>query len=192
MKRTVLVFGLISGAISILMMVLVTMPLTDVIGFDNGEILGYTTIVLSFLMVFVGIRSYRDNVGGGTITFKKAFAVGLLITLISCACYVVTWEILYFTVDSMHQFIDKYSDYMVEQAKASGATPEALQKQIQEIERFKILLKNPLFNAAMTFMEPFPVGLIITLISAAILRKRKAPSLAKDGWTRRQENAPLL
>jgi hypothetical protein len=82
MKKTVLTFGLISGAISSLMMV-VTLPFMDQIGFDRAEILGYTTLVLSFLMVYAGIRSYRDNIAGGTLTFKRAFGLGLLITLVS-------------------------------------------------------------------------------------------------------------
>ena len=87
MKKTILTFGLISGAISSLVMVVVV-PFADRIGFDRGPVIGYTSIVLSFLLVFFGIRSYRDNVGNGQITFLKAFAVGISITLISCVCYV--------------------------------------------------------------------------------------------------------
>src|SRR4051812_27244142 len=94
MKRTVWVFGAISGAASSAMMLL-TLPLVDRIGFDKGAVLGYTAIVASFLLVFFGIRSYRDQ-AGGAVTFGRAFAVGILITLISCACYVITWEIIYF------------------------------------------------------------------------------------------------
>ncbi|HMF01809.1 MAG TPA: DUF4199 domain-containing protein [Terriglobia bacterium] len=176
MKKIVLTFGLISGAILSLMMV-VTMPFVDKIGFDKAEILGYTTMVLSFLMVYAGIRSYRDNVGGGSITFARAVGVGLLITLISCICYVVTWEILYFNLPSMHQFMDKYAAYMSEQARASGASQEAIEVQRREIGKYKELYENPLFNVAMTFSEPFPVGLVITVISAAILKKKNPDSL---------------
>ena len=89
MRKVVLTFGLISGAISSLMMVL-TLPFIHTIRLDRAEIIGYATLVLSFLMVFFGIRSYRDNVADGTIGFVQAFKVGILITLISCACYVVT------------------------------------------------------------------------------------------------------
>src|SRR4029450_8531935 len=95
MKRTVLTFGLISGVISSIMMLL-TVPFLDRIGFDHGEILGYSAIVLSFLLVFFGVRSYRDNVAGGALSFGRALAVGLLITLISCAFYVATWELIYY------------------------------------------------------------------------------------------------
>ena len=169
MKKTVLTFGLISGVISSLMMV-ATVPFADRIGFDKGAIVGYTAIVLSFLLVFFGIRSYRDNVGNGQITFGKAFALGISITVISCIFYVVTWEILYFNF--LPDFMDKYSVYIVEKLKASGASAAAVQVKVQELKKYKELYDNPFFNALMTFIEPFPIGLVITLISAAVLRKK--------------------
>jgi Protein of unknown function (DUF4199) len=177
MKKTVLTFGLISGAVSMLMMA-ITMPFAGKIGFDKAEILGYTTIVLSFLLVYAGIRSYRDNIGGGAITFGRAFGVGLLITLISCVCYVAIWEVLYFNLSSVHGFMDKYASYVVDKAKASGASQDAIQAQIREMAKYKELYENPLFNAAITFLEPFPIGLAITLISAVVLRRKKRTPLA--------------
>jgi len=169
MKKTILTYGLISGALAAVMMA-ATVPLTDKIGFDNGEYLGYTTIVLSFLLVFFGIRSYRDNDGNGQITFAKAFTIGISITLIMCVCYVVTWEVIYFNF--MHDFINKYSAHLIEKAKASGATPAAVQAQVQEVNKYRQLYDNPLYNIALTFIEPFPIGLVITLLSAAVLRKK--------------------
>ena len=169
MKKTVLTFGLISGALSSLMMV-ATVPFAHRIGFNKALIVGYTTIVLSFLLVFFGIRSYRDNASNGQITFTKAFAVGISITLISCIFYVVTWEILYFNF--LPDFMDKYGAHMIEKLKASGASPAAIQAQIEQVKKDKEIEDNPLLNAAMTFIEPFPIGLAITLISAAVLRKK--------------------
>jgi hypothetical protein len=169
MRKTVLIFGLISGAISSVMMV-ATVPFAHSIGSNKALIVGYTTIVLSFLLVFFGIRSYRDNVGNGQITFTKAFAVGISITLISCMFYVATWEILYFNF--MPNFMDNYGAHTIEKLKASGASPEAVQVQVQKLKKFKEQYKNPLFNSLMTFIEPFPVGLGITLLSAAVLRKK--------------------
>ncbi len=90
--------------------------------------------------------------------------------MISCICYVVAWEILYFKF--MPDFMAKYAAYALEKAKASGASAEAIQAQVQEMRKFKEMYDNPFFNAAITFTEPFPVGLIITLISALILRKK--------------------
>jgi amino acid transporter len=179
MKKTVLTFGLISGAISSLLMV-ATLPFLHKIGFNKGLVLGYTAIVLSFLLVFFGIRSYRDNAGDGKITFKKAFAVGISITLISCVFYVVTWEILYFNF--LPGFMDDYGAHMIEKAKASGASPAAIQAQIDQAKKYKEIEDNPLLNAAMTFIEPFPIGLAITLISAGILRKKaRDPEASASG-----------
>ena len=169
MKKTILTFGLISGAISSVLMS-VTMLFAHGIGFDKGLVLGYTTIVLSFLLVFFGIRSYRDNVGNGQITFAKAFAIGLSITLISCVLYVVTWEVLYYNF--LPGFWDKYGAQLVEKAKASGASAATVQAQLDQVKKYKEMYANPLLNAAMTFIEPFPVGLLITLLSAAVLRRK--------------------
>src|SRR5712692_1553933 len=165
MKRIVLIFGLISGGIASAMMFL-TLPLIDrgVIKFENGEVIGYTAIFLSFLLVFFGIRSYREN-SGGTITFGRATAVGILITLISCAFYVASWEIIYFKL--MPDFGDKYAARTIDTMREKGATEAAIAAKKQEMEKFKVMYKNPLFNAAITFIEPFPVGLIVTLVSAA-------------------------
>jgi hypothetical protein len=165
MKKTVLVFGLISGGMMTVMM-FATLPFTDSAWLQSHSMLvGYTTIVLSFMLVFFGIRSYRENIGGGAITFGRAFAVGILITLISSVLYVVAWEIMYFGVPS---FGERFMTMCVAHIKNSGASPEAIQAQINQLK----YLDNPFINAALTFTEPFPVGLIITLVSAAILRKK--------------------
>jgi Protein of unknown function (DUF4199) len=177
MKKTILTFGLISGAIASLLMA-ATLPFADRIGFNKAEVIGYTTIVLSALLIFFGIRSYRDNAGNGQITFTKAFTVGISITLISCVCYVVTWEVLYYNF--LPGFMDKYAAYMIEKAKASGASAAALQAQLQQLKKYKELYQNPLFNTAVTFLEPFPIGLAITLVSAAILRKRRQSQPAQS------------
>ena|SRR5579863_8845386 len=169
MKKTVLTFGLISGAISTAMM-LGTARLADKIGFDKGEILGYTTIVLSALLIFFGIRSYRENAGDGRLTFARGFAVGILITLISSACYVGTWEFVYFKL--MPGFAEKYAAHMVERAKASGASPQQIAEKVRQAGEFKQMYDKPAINVAMTFMEVFPIGLVVTLASAGILRKK--------------------
>jgi hypothetical protein len=169
MRKTVLTFGFISGAVSSMMMLL-TVPFMDRIGFDHGEILGYTLIVASFLPIYFGIRSYRENVSGGTLTFGRAFVVGLLIALISSACYVATWEFVYFKLSP--GFADKYTAYAVEKKKAAGASQQAIDDTIRDMRQLKEMLDKPLVNAAMTFLEPLPIGVVIALISAGVLRKR--------------------
>ena len=169
MKKAVLTFGLISGAMSAAMM-LVTFPFADKIGFEKGAILGYTVMVLSALMVFFGVRSYRENAGDGRLTFGRGFAIGILITLISSACYVATWEIVYYKM--MPDFADKYAAHMVERAKASGASQQKIDESVRQAKQFKQMYDNPAINVGITFMEVFPVGLVVTLVSSGILRKK--------------------
>lgn len=171
MKKTVLTFGLISGAVSAATM-LATLPFADRIGWEKGEVLGYTVIVLSALMVFFGVRSYRENVGRGRITFGRGLAVGILITLISSACYVGTWEVVYYKL--MPNFADKYAAHMVERAKASGASQQKVDETEKQAKQFKQMYDNPAMNIAITFMEVFPIGLVVALMSAGILRKKEA------------------
>src|SRR5260221_8160321 len=175
MKKVVIVFGLISGVISSAMMFL-TLPFirSGAINSKNGETIGYTAIFLSFLLVFFGIRSYRENHGGGAITFGRAFSVGILITLISCVFYVGSWEIIYFKV--MPDFGDKYAARAIDALREKGAPDAAIAAKKVEMAKMKALYDNPLINAAVTFIEPFPVGLIVTLMSAAILRNRTPTS----------------
>ena len=171
MKRIVLTFGLISGVLLSAMMVGM-MPFIDQIGMDRGMVIGYTTMVLAFLLVFFGIRTYRETVGDGRISFGRALGVGFLIMLIASLCYVITWEIVYFNF--LPDFGDKYAAYVIEKARAAGASAEEIARQTEEMKKFKTMYDNPLYNAAFTFLEPLPVGVPMTLISAAILRKRRA------------------
>jgi len=178
MKKTVLTFGLIGAAVMATMM-FATLPFVDKIGFDKGAIVGYTTMILAFMLVFFGIRSYRENVSDGHITFGRAFAVGILITMVTCVGYVVAWEILYFKF--MPDFFDKYASYVIEKARASGASQQVIDAQLQQMKSFKAMYDNPFINAAITFTEPFPIGLIVTLISAAILRKKTIAAARDEG-----------
>ena len=179
MKKTILKFGLISGLLSAGMMS-ATVPFMDNMHGTKGLLIGYTTIVLSFLLVSFGIRSYRDGEGGGEITFGRAFGIGIAITLISCLFYVVTWEIIYFNF--IPGFMDHYGDHAIAAMKASGASAAAVEAKVQEMKHFQEMYKNPLYNAAMTFIEPFPVGLLITLVSAVVLRKKKADGAVEAGF----------
>jgi hypothetical protein len=172
MRKTILKYGLISGLLCAAMLAAVT-PLENRPGFEHGYLTGYTLIVLSFLLVFFGIRSYRDQEAGGQITFGKAFVVGISITLIVCVFYVVAWEIIYFNF--MPDFMDKYAAAMVQKAHASGMSAAALQARLDQIQKMKQNYNNVFYNAGLTFLEPFPVGLVMTLLSAAILRKRAQP-----------------
>jgi hypothetical protein len=173
MKRIVLTFGLISGAILSVMM-LATLPFLDRIGFDRGEIIGYTSMVVAFLLIFFGVRSYRDNVAGGTIGFGRAFAVGALIAVVASLCYVATWEVIYYRLAP--DFGPKYQAHILDKARRNGESEEAIAQKKAEMERFIELYRNPAINVGITFLEPLPVAMVVTLVSAGILSRRKNPA----------------
>ena len=175
MRKTVLTFGVISGLISSTMM-FATLPFMHKIGQGKALIIGYTTMVLAGLLVFFGVRNYRDNFSGGRVTFVRAFAVGLLISLISNFFYVATWEVINYKF--MPDFAEKYAAQMVERAKSSGASPETIDQTMRQAEQFRRNYHNPVYNIGMTFLEVFPVFLFITLLSAAVLRRKSVPVAA--------------
>ena len=170
LKKTIITFGLISGVLSSVMMFGSFRYLGDLNHGQKALVIGYATIVLSFLLVYFGIRSYRDNLAGGTITFGRAFTIGICITLISCVFYVVTWEIVYFNF--LHGFMDSYFAHQIQKVQSTPGTAEAIQAKVAAIRHSQQLYENPFVNALYTFIEPFPVGLLITLISAAVLRRK--------------------
>jgi hypothetical protein len=172
MKKTVLTFGLISGLIMSLLMG-GALLLAEKIGSGHSLVLGYTVMVASFLLIYFGIRSYRDNNLDGQISFGRALACGILITLISSVCYVLMWELIYFNF--MPHFMDSYFAAQIHKAQSAGLDPAATAARVAAIQHSQQLYENPLVNMAYTLMEPLPVGLLITLISAALLR-RKAPT----------------
>ncbi|HUQ87366.1 MAG TPA: DUF4199 domain-containing protein [Vicinamibacterales bacterium] len=171
MRKVVVTFGLIGGAILAVLM-MATLPFHDQIGFDRAVYVGYTTMVVAFLMVYFGVQSYRDNVAGGGVTFGRAVAVGLLISLVIMVCYVVTWEIVYYNF--MPDYLDKYAAHVIEQARQSGASDAAIAEQTRQMADFKEMFKNPLMFAAFGFLEPLPVALVFTLVTAGVLSRKRA------------------
>ncbi|MGC1256518.1 MAG: DUF4199 domain-containing protein [Candidatus Acidiferrales bacterium] len=174
MKKTVRTFGLIAGVmISVLMGG--SLLIANKIGNTHSMLLGYTMMVASVLLIYFGIRSYRDNSLAGQISFGRAFACGILITLITTVFYVAMWEVLYFNF--MPHFMDSYFAAQIHKVQASGLDPSITAAQVAAIQHSQRLYQNPFVNMAYTAIEPLPVGIIITLISAAILRK-KSPTPA--------------
>ena len=175
MRKIVLKFGFIGGGILAVLMA-ITVPFQDKIALDHSLIVGYTTMVLAFLMVYFGVRSYRDNVGGGRVSFGRAFGIGLMITLIASCCYVATWEVIYFNF--MPDFADKYAVSAINKAKKAGEPEAQIAALTKEMEEFKVSYKNPLVNIAYTFLEPLPVGIVFTLVTAGVLSWKRKPEEA--------------
>lgn len=171
MKRTVWTYGLIAGAILALVMV-ITMSNEDRISMGAGYAIGYGTMILALLAVYLGIRSYRDKVLGGTIGFRRAFAVGFLIALVASVCYVASWQVVYRTI--VPDFMEKYSARVIEKARASGASEAELETRRKDLAEFAEAYKNPLVNIGMTFMEILPVGVVVVLVSAWVASGKRA------------------
>ena len=177
MKKTVWTFGLMSGALVSALMA-ATLPFQDEKGFDHSLVLGYATMVLSFLLIYFGVRSYRDNVGGGTVRFGRALAVGSLIGVIASVCYVASWEVMYFKF--MPDFLTKYGAHELEKARAGGASEATLAQKKVELDKFEKMYQNPAINAAFTILEPLPVALVVALVSAGVLSRRKRKDLEPE------------
>jgi hypothetical protein len=172
MTRFVLRYGLLGGLL-LAAVLLVTVPFKDRIAGALGMLIGYTSMVLAFLFVYFGVREYRDTALGGHITFAQAVGAGALIALVASACYVVTWEVLFFFTGSGEAFLAAYELETLEAARAAGATAEVIAAKQAEMRAFAEQYRNPLFNIAITFLEPLPVALIAVLVSAWRLRRRR-------------------
>lgn len=170
MRRIILTFGLIAGGI-LAVAFSISLAFHDQISLEKGMYIGYTSMVAAFLMVFFGVRAYRDNVAGGSVRFGRAFLVGLGITMVATVCYVATWEVIYYKF--MPDFYDKYAAVMVDNAKKSGASDAKIAATEKQMNDMKEAVKNPLVAIAYTFIEPFPVGLLFTLIAAGVLSRKK-------------------
>jgi hypothetical protein len=172
MKKIVLVYGIIAGLIVAGMMAFSTGYYCTKGDFEGGMIYGYSAMIIAFSMIFVGIKSFRDKQNGGIINFGKAFKIGLFISLIASTIYVIGWLINYYCF--IPDFMDKYAVAMINKAKASGISAAELAKKTADMAQMKQWYKNPLFVILMTYIEILPVALVVTLISALIL-KRSAP-----------------
>jgi len=173
MRKIVITYGLISGAI-ITCLLLFSMYLwgKGIINFDNGEYFGYGSMLVALSMVFFGIKSFRDNQTGKSIGFWKGAQVGILITLLASFVYAAGWEV-YMQISPQNNFIEKYTEHYMGKLKEKGASQEEIDKTTSEMASMQEMYKNPIIRFGMTLMEILPVGIIVTLVSAAILRKKE-------------------
>lgn len=173
MKKIILNYGLLAGLIVSTAMLFSVNYISHCEGnvdYNSSMLIGYASMLLAFSFVFIGIRNYRDKHLNGIISFGKAFQTGIMIVLLASTIYVVAWLIdcYYFIPD----FAEKFSAHMIEELRASGASQAEIDKQTKEMAEFVTNYKNPFFNAMMTYVEILPVGIIVTLISSLILKRK--------------------
>lgn len=168
MLRTILIYGVIAGLI-------VAVPMFSLLAADfehdswtSSHVFGYGMMILALSMVFVGVKSYRDKIKGGVIKFGQAFLIGLGISAVASVVYVAGWEVTLALTN--YAFASEYTAAALEAAQAKGVSGEELEAMRTQYAAFEQMYANPLFRLPMTFIEIFPVGLIISLIAAALLR----------------------
>ena len=173
MKRNVLIFGSILGAIlSINIFYTVNLLYTNP-NFKSNDVIGYTAMVVVFSLTFFGIRNYRDKQLNGVISFRKAFKTGALIAFIGSTVYIIVWLFYYYLF--VPDFLDKYIAHMMQRTADSGASAAEIVNKKKEMDDFREMYKNPGFVILITYFEVLPVGLVVALISSLILKRKKIP-----------------
>lgn len=177
MFKTALFYGAISGA-AVIGVILLGLALTGGAhgnaadgGFFASEWFGYLVMILALSTIFLAIRDYRNKQLGGVIKFLPALGLGLMIALIAGLAYVAAWEVYLAATD--YVFMDNYIAHMIEARRAAGVSGAELDAYVAQMNEMKVAYANPLFRLPMTFLEIFPVGLLIALISAGVLRNPK-------------------
>lgn len=170
MKKIILINGLISGLIVSVFLLGSMAYCYSSNNFNGSMVVGYSAMILAFSLVFVGVKSFRDKENDGIISFGKAFQVGFLIALIGSTMYVITWLVDYYFF--IPDFMEKFCSQALATAKANGASIAEIKAQTAEMETYKEMYKNPLGVIFLTYMEILPVGLVVSLISALILKRK--------------------
>jgi len=169
MGRDILKYGAIAGVVVAAVMI---------VGFWSaggdmphgtlGMAIGYATMLLALSAVFVGVKHHRDVAGGGVIRFWPAFGMGLGISFVAALFYVAAWELVQATI--VDDFAGSYAKSVIAAQQAKGVDAAALAKLKAEMAAFKVQYADPLFRLPMTFAEIFPVGVLVSLVSALVLR----------------------
>ncbi|MGE3467150.1 MAG: DUF4199 domain-containing protein [Pyrinomonadaceae bacterium] len=175
MRKVVVKYGLISGAIIAgLMFATLSLMEDGALNFDTGEYFGYGAMLVALSMVFFGIKSYRDEQTGRSIKFLKGVQVGLLISLVASLVYAVSWEVyLQTNAEIRETFFAKYTEHYVGKLREQGVPQDQIERVRADMTAMGELYKNPLIRFGMTLAEILPLGIVVTMLSAAILRRKE-------------------
>jgi len=171
MLRRILIYGTVAGAIVGVPLSALTIAMNGHALMSYGMIIGYTLMLVALSTVFVAVKRHRDGDLGGVIRFWPAFGLGLGISFVAGIFYVAAWEAAVAITHS--DFATTYANALIDQEKAKGVTGEALATFTAGMERFKAQYANPLYRLPMTFAEIFPVGILVSLVSAGLLRNSR-------------------
>lgn len=179
MKQNILVFGLILGVILAAGGIYMVNVIYNNPHLETNDLLGYAVMVVIFSLVFFGIRNYRDKELNGVISLGRAFKTGVLIALLGSTIYVVTWLFYYYLF--VPDFLDKFTELVMNTATREGATATELTAKAEELEQYRSWYRNPLFVILLTYAEVLPVGLVVAFVSSLVLKRSPKKNIVNEG-----------
>ncbi len=165
---TILKYGFVAGVVVGAALLGVSLAYDGQPPPDWGMAAGFASMLVALSAVFVAIKRHRDVAGGGVTGFWPAFGLGLGISLVASLVYVASWELSLVLVDA--DVAQVFAQQMVARAEARGLAGAALADVVRQAGEFEAMYRNPLYRLPMTFAEIFPVGMLVSLVSAAVLR----------------------
>lgn len=181
MLRFILTYGVIAGLIVGIPSFAVSVLFADRQPLPYGMALGYLIMLVALSTIFVAVKRRRDAALGGVIGFWRAFGIGVAISLIASAFYIAAWEMAFAIIGT--GFLQSYTEAMVAEAAAEGAGPAELAKVRAHWDAFWISYRNPLVRMPYSFIEIFPVGLLVSLVTAGLLRNPRFLPAREAGAT---------
>ncbi len=170
MKNIVIIYGVTAGLI-LSLMVFVIMEISQLKSIDGtGKWIGNVFMITAFSFIYLGIKNFRDKHSGGIINFNRAFRIGLLITLLASVCYSVTWLVYYNFIDS--SYIDNSTETFIKQLQSGDIPAVEIENDIKAYRENMDNYKKPGVMAFYTFMEMFPVGLVISILCGFLMRRK--------------------
>jgi hypothetical protein len=171
MFQKMLSYGLVAGLIVGVPLFGMSVALQAHPDSPYGVVIGYLIMLIALSAVFIAIKRHRDLELGGVVRFGPAFALGLGISFVASVLYVLAWEAA--LAWTHMDFAAGYAHALIEEQRARGVSGAALAKFSADMETFKAQYANPLYRLPMTFTEIFPVGVLVSLVSAGLLRNSR-------------------
>ena len=171
MLRYILRYGLVAGLIVGVPMSIATLGMSGKSMMHYGMLVGYLTMLVGLSAIFLAIKRHRDADLGGVIRFWPALGLGLGISAVAGVIYVIAWDVSCALAHA--DFAGAYARAMIAQQQAKGLSGAALAKFKAEMDQFQVQYANPLYRWPMTFIEIFPVGVVVSLVSAGLLRNSR-------------------
>jgi len=152
MKTTILRYGFFS-LIAAVVLFLAALVLGQELSSTTQMVIGYISMTISLLFVFFGIKHYRDQENNGSITFRKAFILGIFISVFAAVGFAII-DYIYTAVinpDWIANYVQTQRDLGYE-----GEIPDHTSSSL----------------AVFMFLIVMVVGIIITILSALILQRK--------------------